>query len=215
MKRVKKHILPRAALAALIASVIVYCIMLNVEKNILQDYEKGSILVTSNNISAGIVINRENVDQYFEIKEMDKKLIPETAVVSKERLENQITATDLDKGTIITKAMFRNLNQMLEEMQDPVIAGFKAEDLYQVVSGKLRSGDFIHIYTVNKDTGAVYLVWNNIFVQEVFDSSGISISPDDKITAAQRVNILIEKKHIEQFYSELATGSLRVVKVVE
>ena len=99
-------------------------------------------------------------------------------------------------------------------MKEPVAAGFKADDLYQVVTGTLRSGDYIHIYTVDPATGDVYLTWDNIFIKEVFDSAGVLITAEDKTSAAQRVNILMEKENIEQFYSELAKGSLRVVKVI-
>ena len=116
---------------------------------------------------------------------------------------------------MITKAMLLDLDKMLQDMSEPVVAGFKAEDLYQVVSGTLRSGDRIHIYTVDLDTRSTYLVWENIFIREVFDGSGVMIGAEDKVTAAQRINIVMEKENVEQFYSELAAGSLRVVKIMD
>lgn len=215
MKKRKKNILPGAALAALISAIIVYCIMLNVEKNALSAYEKGPILVTSKDVPRGLVLTEDNVNEYFAEKEIDKQLIPEAAIIEADRLFLQMTAGELDKGTLITQSMFTNLKEIQEDMKEPVCAGFKADDLYQVVSGTLRSGDYIHIYTVDLNTGDVYLIWDNIFVKEVFDSAGVMITADDKTSAAQRVNILMEKENIEQFYSELAKGSLRVVKVIE
>ncbi len=214
MKKRKKNILPGAAFAALIAAIIVYCIMLNVEKNALSAYEKGIVLVTSKDMPRGLVLTEDNIYTYFEEKEIDKQLIPEAAITEKERLCLQMTAGELDKGTMITQSMFTNLNEIQENMKEPVAAGFKADDLYQVVTGTLRSGDYIHIYTVDPDTGDVYLTWDNIFIKEVFDSAGVLITAEDKTSAAQRVNILMEKENIEQFYSELAKGSLRVVKVI-
>lgn len=214
MKKRKKNILPGAAFAALIAAIIVYCIMLNVEKNALSAYEKGIVLVTSKDMPRGLVLTEDNIYTYFEEKEIDKQLIPEAAITEKERLCLQMTAGELDKGTMITQSMFTNLNEIHENMKEPVAAGFKADDLYQVVTGTLRSGDYIHIYTVDPDTGDVYLTWDNIFIKEVFDSAGVLITAEDKTSAAQRVNILMEKENIEQFYSELAKGALRVVKVI-
>lgn len=35
-------------------------------------------------------------------------------------------------------------------MEDPVIAGCKADDLYQIVGGVLRAGDRINIYQVDE-----------------------------------------------------------------
>ena len=52
-------------------------------------------------------------------------------------------------------------------------------------------------------------------IQPQFDNSGTIVSGDDRITAVQRVNILMEKEDVEQFYSELEAGSLRVVKALD
>lgn len=211
----KKSILPKAAAGSLLAAVIVFCIMLNVEKNAMTAYEKGKVLVASEDIAKGTVLTAENAGMYFVEKEMDKSLIPQAAIVDAERINQQMTVQKLDKGTVITQAMLQDLDKLIMNMEEPVIAGFKAEDLYQVVSGTLRSGDRIHIYTVDPDTQSTYLVWENIFIREVFDGSGVKIGAGDQVTAAQRINILMEKKNVEQFYSELAAGSLRVVKLME
>ncbi|MBR5248769.1 MAG: SAF domain-containing protein [Lachnospiraceae bacterium] len=214
-RKEKRSILPQAAAGALLAAVIVFCIMLNVEKNAMAAYEKGKILVASGDIAKGTVLTAENADEYLEEKEIDKNLIPQAAIADAEQIYQQMTVQKLDKGTMITKAMLQDLDKMLQDMSEPVVAGFKAEDLYQVVSGTLRSGDRIHIYTVDLDTRSTYLVWENIFIREVFDGSGVMIGAEDKVTAAQRINIVMEKENVEQFYSELAAGSLRVVKVME
>lgn len=214
-RKEKKSILPKAAAGSLLAAVIVFCIMLNVEKNAMTAYEKGKVLVASEDIAKGTVLTAENAGMYFVEKEMDKSLIPQAAIVDAERINQQMTVQKLDKGTVITQAMLQDLDKLIMNMEEPVIAGFKAEDLYQVVSGTLRSGDRIHIYTVDPDTQSTYLVWENIFIREVFDGSGVKIGAGDQVTAAQRINILMEKKNVEQFYSELAAGSLRVVKLME
>lgn len=52
-------------------------------------------------------------------------------------------------------------------------------------------------------------------MQQVFDSSGNSIPAQDKESSAARINIVLEEDSVEQFYSELAGGSLRVVKKMD
>lgn len=215
MKREKKSLLPGAAFAALVAAVIVFCVLLNVEKNMMEEFEKGKILVTVKEIAMGTILTEYNMDEYVEEKELDIQLIPSAAVTQKEVLYQQIATNNLDQGTMITNAMFTKIDRQIGGLREAVVAGFKAEDLYQVVSGILRSGDHIHIYTVDPETGNTFLVWENILVREVFDAAGVSIPAQDRTTAAQRVNILMDKVNVEQFYSELAKGSLRVVKVIE
>ena len=132
---------------------------------------------------------------------------------------------DIAPGVLLTSEMFESMDEVLGEMQSPVIAGFKADDLYQVVGGVLRAGDRIHIYKLTdskaaeseedaideRDADAV-LIWENIYVQEVFDQTGKRIASGDAVTAAQRINIYLDKADVEAFYAELASGALRVVK---
>ena len=96
-----------------------------------------------------------------------------------------------------------------------MIAGFKAEDLYQVAGGVLRSGDRIHIYSVKEEGKEASSVWKNVFVQQVFDTSGNRISNEDSDTAAQRINIYLAEEDVERFYEQLSAGSLRAVKVCD
>lgn len=51
-------------------------------------------------------------------------------------------------------------------------------------------------------------------MQEVFDQAGTRIANGDRVTAAQRINIYLDKKDVDAFYSELASGTLRVVRVL-
>jgi len=212
-KKEKKSIWPKAAVIAFLAAGIVYFVMLNVEINLLSSYEKGQVLIAGENIVQGLQITAENVDLLFEAVLMEKSLIPKAAVTDKENLIGSFSVKDIDQGVVLTASMTEDITKQVNYLTEPVVAGFKADDLYQVVSGTLRSGDRIHIYSVDEELDAVILLWENVLVQQVFDNAGSQILPEDKMTAAGRVNIMLEKDSVERFYSELTTGSLRVVKV--
>ena len=68
-----------------------------------------------------------------------------------EDLTDLISVYAVDQGSIITTGMFTAVNDITKDMTQPVVAGFKADDLYQVVGGVLRSGDRINIYQVNEN----------------------------------------------------------------
>lgn len=208
----KNRIWVGSIIAALVAAAVIFAVMMQMEQNMLTQYEKGSILLAAGNIPKGQLITLENYETYFEKGELDKKCIPVTALTSAEQLQDMVAAADIDEGTLLTKGMFETIDDITKDMQNPVIAGFKAEDLYQVVGGVLRAGDKIHIYYVTEE-GETVLNWRNVFVQQVFDNAGNSIANGDTQTAAQRINIYLDQMDVEQFYSGLATGSLRVVKV--
>lgn len=238
--RKQKKILPGAVALGLLLSIIIYAVMLHIEKSALSDFERCTVVTAVKEVPAGQMITAENAGNYFTQKEIDTKLVPANAVPVAEQIAGQAALYNIDSGSIITTGMFESFNEIIEGMEDPVIAGFKADDLYQVVGGVLRAGDRIHIYKVEADEPddrsitdpmtkgeeqatpidqaeetevPETVLWENIYVQEVFDQAGNRIPSGDQETAAQRVNIYLDKTDVEAFYTELASGTLRAVKL--
>ena len=200
-----------ATLAAFLAAAAIYAVLLWVEKNELSSYEKVEVIVAAMDVPEGQLITRENVDQLFTTAMLDKDLVPEAAICDKERLENYVASARIDQGAFLTTGMFRSLDLITAGMREPVVAGFRAEDLSQVVGGVLRAGDRIHVYSQEDD--GTFLIWENVYVQQVFDSAGKVIESGDEETSAQRVNVFLDKEDIEAFYTRLGQGTLRVVKI--
>lgn len=211
----KKSVLPGAIAVAFIAAIIIYFIMINVEKNALSAYEKGEVLMVQMDILKGMTLTENNISQYIKKVQVDKNIIPQSAIIDTDNIIGRMAAIELDKGTILTTSMVDGAQEAVQKMQQPVIAGFKADDLYQVVSGTLRTGDVVHIYTVDAETEQVELVWPNVLIQQVFDVGGTAIQNEDQTTSAQRINIFLEKEFVELFYKEVSSGSLRVVKELD
>ncbi len=213
-KRQKKG-LPGVILAAFAAAAITYVVLLNVEKNALSAYEKADCWILSETLEKGTEITEENLWRIFSRVQVDLQRIPQEAVTDPETLLDSQAAISIPQGSIVTGAMFTPPAKDRAALEKPVIAGCKAEDLYQLVSGTLRSGDRIHIYTVDEELGDTYLIWDNVMVYQTFDSAGNLIPPQDTVAAAARINVLLEEGNAELFYRELYRGSLRVVKVWE
>lgn len=201
-------------IAALAAAIGIFAVMLQMEKKVLSEYERGGIYVASREIPKGERITSRNYRDYLCLKEADKGVIPATALEEPGQLEGLIARVPIAEGTLLTTGMFEEQQEILARMEEPVIAGFKADDLYQVAGGVLRAGDRIHIYTVS-ESGIAHLIWREIFVEQVFDSAGNAIGGGDSLSSAQRVNVYLDAGDVEQFYTELARGTLRVVKVCE
>jgi hypothetical protein len=227
-KQEKKHrsILPGAIFAAFAASLIVYVVLLHVEKNALSAYEKALVVTAAQDIEKGTVITSENVNQYFQQTEMDKTLIPKAAITEDVQMIGQYVPRKIDQGAVMTISMAEPMETAAADMRRPMVAAFRTEELYQVTNGILRDGDKIHIYKVEKaktgeaKTGEAQdeygqLLWENVLVWQVFDSAGVRILPGDKTTAAARVNILLDQGELERFYGEITEGTLRIAKVWE
>lgn len=197
--------------AALVAALAVFGVMLQLEKNALTKYEKGTVYVALTEIPKGQTITEENYRRYFGERELDRSCISDCALRSPEQITGMAAKLDIEPGVLLTEGMFERLSDILRGMQEPVVAGFKADDLYQVVGGTLRAGDRIHIYGVTEEMETV-LIWDNVYVQEVFDQTGSRIGNSDTEAAAQRINVYMDKRNVESFYTQLASGTLRVVK---
>ena len=209
----KEFIIPGIIVSAFIASAITFLLLLNIEKNILSDYEKVPVWVAAANIQKSVEINKNNVDEYFTKVEVDKNMVPEYVVEEVYDLDGFQTNIMIPRGTIISATMFLGKNEYLGRMTEPVVVGCKAEDLYQVGNGILRQGDMVNIYTYNPEFGETYLLWENVMIYQTFDNAGNKILSEDEEVAAIRINLIIEKANTEQFFKELSKGSLRVVKV--
>ncbi len=208
------HVWTGSMIAALVAAIGVFLLMLHMEKQALSDYEKDYIYVAEKMIPKGVRITEENFEDYMVLKELDKSMIPGTAVNEKEQVVQCVAKEDIDAGVLLTSGMFETFLEITARMEQPVIAGFKAEDLYQVVGGVLRAGDRIHIYTVAED-GRAGLVWESVYVEQAFDSAGNVIGAENVTSPAQRMNVYLDAADVEYFYTELARGTLRVVKVCD
>ncbi|MCI8464180.1 MAG: hypothetical protein HFG25_14775 [Lachnospiraceae bacterium] len=199
--------------AALAAAVAVFAVMIQLEKSVLTQYEKGTIYVAAAQIPRGQMITEENYQQYFVEKQLDKSCIPETALCQPDQVNGLIAVYSIDPGVLLTRGMFEEYSEITGGMKEPVVAGFKAEDIYQVAGGILRAGDRVHIYSVMEEETT--LVWKEIFVQQVFDASGAAIPNGNNTAAAQRINVYLDREDVAEFYRELAGGSLRVVKALD
>lgn len=204
---------PGVIIIAFIASAITFFLLLHIEKSILSDYEKELVWVAAVDLQSSLEIEKGHLGNYFEQVEIDKKRVPEQALKEVESLEGCLTAMMIPKGTILSAPMFTDVEAVIESMTKPAIAGCKAEDLFQVASGILRKGDRVNIYTVNEELGEAYLLWEDVLVYQTFDSAGNLILPENTNTAAARINLLLEEVNVEQFYSEMYKGSLRMVKL--
>lgn len=215
--KLKNRIWNGSILAAFLAAIGVFVFLLQTERKALAEYEKEQVCVVAVKIPRGEKLTGENVEKYITIAEIDKNMVPKTALENPEEVIGRVAVYGIEEGTVLTAGMLREEAEITGQMKEPVIAGFRGEDLYQVVGGVLRAGDRIHIYCVDpeKEESKEKILWENVWVQQVFDQTGAAISGNDNTTPAQRINIYLDKVDVNGFYSALAQGSLRAVKICE
>lgn len=210
-----RSILPGVFLVAFLAAVVTFVVLLSIEKKELSAFEKEEYYMVCKEIPKGMEVTESMLEEYFILSSMDKNSLPVTHVSDLHTLVGSRAQVKILQGSVVTDNLFAPKETLKDKVKKPVIAGCKSDDLYQMVSGILRSGDSIHIYTVDEETGETYLLWNDVKVYQVFDASGNLIQPQDSTSAAARINIVMEETDAELFYTKLYQGSLRVVKTWE
>lgn len=197
--------------AAFLAATATFAALLWVEKNELSGYESAQAYVAIREVPEGQLITEQNLEEYFGLKSFDVSVIPAAAIREAAGMDGFVARTTIDEGSLLTAGMLRPLDVITAGMKEPVVAGFRAEDLCQVVGGVLRAGDRIHVFASEEE--GTFLIWEDVYVQQVFDAGGNVIDSGDESTAAQRINVFLDKEDVEDFYSRLDQGSLRVVKI--
>ena len=196
-------------IAALLTAAATFAIMTYFQRQALSDFEKKDIYVALSDIPRGTVITDENAQKYLTVKSVDAGCIPESALSDAGMLNGLTPSFDIGEGTLLTTGMFTDADDVLSQMESPVLAGFKADDLSKAVSGVLRAGDRIDIYTSDPDTGEGRLLCSDVYVECGYDSSGSIASGN---TTAVLFNIYLESKDALIFYEGLRSGYMYVVK---
>lgn len=80
----KNRIWNGSILAAFVAAMAVFVFLLQTEKRVLTEYEKEQVCVVTAAIPRGEKISAENAEQYITVMEIDKRIVPETALKSTE-----------------------------------------------------------------------------------------------------------------------------------
>ncbi|MBP5555506.1 MAG: hypothetical protein J6X94_11640 [Lachnospiraceae bacterium] len=196
-------------IAAILTAIGVFAIMTYFQRQALADFEKKEIYVAVSDIPRGTLITGENAALYIAVKSVDAGCVPETALTDYRILNGMSPEYDIDKGTLLTAGMFSDSDNVLSSMTSPVLAGFKTEDLSKAVSGVLRAGDRIDIYSADPETGEEILLCSDVYVECGYDSSGKAVNGD---LPAVMFNVYLESEDASSFYGGLRNGYMYVVK---
>ena len=196
-------------IAALITAAGVFAMMTYLQRQALSDFEKKDIYVAASDIPRGVVLDEANAKDYLIMKSVDAGSIPDNGTLDPDMITGLSPVYDIGKGTLLTDSMFDSSGALLASMSDPVLAGFRTDDLSKAVSGSLRAGDRVDIYSTDPETGEGFLLCADVYVESGYDSSGNRVN-DEK--PAVMFNIYLESSDTAVFYEGLASGSLYVVK---
>lgn len=216
-----------AFLTAAIVAGIAFFALLTLQQNILNDFEKTSVIVTRTQILSGTDITAANAGDYFTVKEIPADLLPDGAYVYRESdwsgrdaflmasVGNTYMTDTLMAGEILVaenliSSEFLNIG-MGEGM---VETSFAVSNISQTVAGTLRRGDMvsISIYDQNEETEDG-VVLEGIMIKSAYAADGTLLGRGESGQAVMFVVILSEGQEQELNARLYQGGIIRLAKM--
>lgn len=199
-------------ITCLIFAVVIFVILVNVEKNIMKNYEKAPVVVCKQNINEKDDINKSNKKDYFEVVQVPKNIVPENTYKSLKEVPTGLASKDMYKKEILLKNDIQSSDSFVKDIENPVIASISIKSLDKAVGGVLRRGDRVDISLIKDDTNDKSLLLSNIYIIEAMNSSGEKLTKDKK-EAATIFNIIVSKKDAQMLKEVVnENGELTLVK---
>lgn len=202
-------------LAAAAAALVVMLFFFNSRnEGAVPDMKSVRVATVRKDIAKGTKITEENLKEFFELREVNKSMLPEHTMADLNQLKGQILCVPLQKNEIVTEKDMNNLARLKVSMLDPIELTFTATSVSDSVGGIIRSGDVINVgitYQTDEGQARYRTAGENIYVIAAMDDSGKSVPPQDSKTACTMFRVIMEQQDAEKFLETLREGDETIV----
>ena len=210
---------------------------------LLEDVAYQKTVVAKKDINRNTIITKDNVGEYFAIKEVNIMDVTEGALDDISKLIEKKTIVPLYSGEVATLKDFENISVYTSGFENPVEVSIEISNIANANGGKIRAGDVVNItmmftkeqlgltnsassVVVKDENGNAeqqsyrysshsQYVMKNLYVKRVLDSSGVEIKNDDSKSSASILIFEIEADEEIELNNALTNCStLRVSKVL-
>lgn len=175
---------------------------------------KGQVVVMKSDVAANTYVAKEEYDKYFEQVSVELTAIPGTVFASVNDLPQN--------GFYIEEAMAKSQMVLSGDISTTDAVMDKYKGGYQVTSfnamefadgGSLRKGDIVDVYAVDPATEVLTLYAENVYVSEVYDSSGKKITEDSEV--ATSFTVYVTPEEVECVNMEVVNGGIQLYQKSE
>lgn len=176
------------------------------------EYAREEMAVAIARIPEGTEITKENIDTYFETRNLSAELLTGQSVTDVSALIGKRACRTISGMELVHKGDFTKEDDTRPSFKDPVEVSIALAAFSDGVSGTIRKGDLINIYGIDDQTGEIAYTLENVYVSGSFDSSGIQIQPGDNASTAVAFNVLLESGVDKEMYAGIENREVKVVK---
>lgn len=202
-----------------ILAVVLYAGLLILEHAIITEDDTNNVYVALNDVSPDTYITEDNFDEYFVLSERAVRTLPTGCITDKNNLINHTVREYLAAGNVATDSILKSREAMVSDIKDGVIISFSVSNATKAVSGRVRPGDRVNVWTVN-DTSNNKLkseesvpIAKNLYIIDTFDSSGVRIPVNDETSIATMFTVMIPSEIEDAFYEEIFNNEIILSKI--
>lgn len=81
-------------------------------KKVLAEYEKITVCVTIDDLPKGESITEDNILNYVQTVEIDRKIVPDTAIKNMDEITGRIAVHRIEKGSVVTRGCWKVKNRL-------------------------------------------------------------------------------------------------------
>ena len=199
---------------SLVLAFLMFSVLFMIQKSMQEEPVYAEVICVKAPVSENLVITKQNVNQYFERKNVPVDWLPSDYVSDMESLHDMVLGTKLSAGTVLTKSMVVEHREYYKEYHELTWISVPIKELYEGVAGSLRVGDYIDVYMLCKENEEYRcsLLAERIRVEATYSDKGTVIEEDSQEGLSQLIIIPMEREQVALFYEILAQGNIRIAK---
>ena len=206
----KKGILGIVLVPLLLTVVLVGAIYLLMGKLSENEILLSDVVVAKDSLRVNAYITPEEVEQYFEVKQMDASLVTDATVTSLSDLKKRAfyVKVPVPAGKIMYVQDTISTNATLDKyLSGYEVTGICVSNFDRAVNGRIREGDVIDIYAVDKATDELTLYAE---VAVAYDSSGNELATDEGVAVA--FTIWVKEAEVEKVNQAINFGEIQIYR---
>ncbi len=194
---------------ALVLTLVAYGILVFAENAVLGKYDKVTVYTASTDIEQGTPLTAD----MFTSQLVDRRIVPSDALPETTSFETVVAQyfanQKISKNGILCA---KDITKTLDKVSGTHEVGISVKDVSSIANGVIRASDTVDIYILNGDRDNEP-VFTNVFVVKAFSGNGTPIPNSDKVSVAQRFNVLLNEEEANRLIALMQTGQIVVVKV--
>lgn len=209
-------VLKIVVLPAIFAGVVSLLIYVAMDNKAEEAQLKTQVVVMKEAVAANTYVTEDTVPDYFEEISVELTAVPESAYRNLKDLPKDgfYIEEAMESSQMVLKSDVEVVTDAMAKYQNGYkVTSFAAESFDGGVNGSLRKGDIVNVYAVDPATEVLTLMAENVYIADVYDSSGNKISTPEEI--ATSFTVYVTDEEVESINLAVVYGGVQMYLVTE